>query len=250
MFTTAADRHTFYAALHEGHPSLILLHGASADHRLWLPAARAVSGHRVLLPDLPAHGQTEGPPLQSISAMADFTLGFMAALDIERAVVGGHSMGGAVALHMALHHPERLAGVALVSTIPHMRVNREVLHAAEHDHAQLADFFATYAYGPSADAALVARGREMITAGAAPHHADFAACSRFDVRNEVASISLPVLIVCGREDHMTPAKHARLMAEQIPQAELHIIDHAGHMLLVETPRILADRLNGWLPLTN
>ena len=255
MFTTAADRQIFYAGLSHADPDsseppLILLHGASADHRLWLPTARAVRGRDVLLPDLPAHGQTEDPPLESIAAMGAFALDFMDALDIERAVVGGHSMGGAIALHLALTHPERLTGVALISTVPYMRVNSALLQAAEHDHEKLADFFAEYAYGPTADAALVDRGHEMILAGAAPHYADFAACSRFDVRNQVGEVALPTLIVCGREDQMTPAKHARLMAEQIPNADLHIIDHAGHMILVEIPSIVADLLNGWLPTTS
>src|SRR5689334_6552017 len=130
-------------------PLVVFLHGASLDHTVWALLARwfAHRGHAVLAPDLPGHGRSEGAPLASIAAMADWTAALIAASGASRATIVGHSMGSLVALETAARHSERVAAIGLIGTAAAMPVSRELLAAAEaNDHAAI-DMLRIWGYG-------------------------------------------------------------------------------------------------------
>ena len=89
------------------------------------------------------------------------------------------------------------------------------------------------------------RERDPLT-GAEVAHADFAACDAFDVRSRLSEIRAPTLIVCGAEDKMTPPKYSEYLTQNIAGAEFHLIENAGHMVMLERPeefnRVLLDFL--------
>src|SRR5207247_10434408 len=97
-------------------PLVVVLHGAGLDHTVWALLARwfAHRGFGVLAPDLPGHGRSEGEPLQSIAAMADFTAALIAAAGARNAMIVGHSMGSLVALETAARHPHKVAALGLI----------------------------------------------------------------------------------------------------------------------------------------
>src|SRR5512145_1308702 len=119
-------------------PLVVFLHGAACDHTVWALLARwfAHRGFGVLAPDLPGHGRSDGEPLDSIPAMADWTAALIAAAGASTATIIGHSMGSLVAIETAARHPERVSAIGLIGTAAAMPVSRELLAAAEaHDHA-------------------------------------------------------------------------------------------------------------------
>jgi pimeloyl-ACP methyl ester carboxylesterase len=137
-------------------PPLVLVHGAGGTHRHWPEELRALPGRRVLALDLPGHGGSPGPSLSSIGAYARSVLAALDALEIPSAVLAGHSMGGAIALTLALEAPSRVAGLALVATGAKLRVSKFVLDATA-DPAALAASAGTmsdYAFGAAAGPAL------------------------------------------------------------------------------------------------
>src|SRR5436853_5791065 len=91
-------------------PAVVFLHGASLDHTVWALLARwfAHRGCAVLAPDLPGHGRSQGEPLASIAALADWAAALIAAAGASQAALIGHSMGSLVALETAARHPKRL----------------------------------------------------------------------------------------------------------------------------------------------
>ncbi len=120
--------------LHEGGwqktPPLVLIHGTGGDHLSWPPEIRRLAGARVFTLDLPGHGKSKGPGFQSIGDYAESVIGFINAADLSRAVFCGHALGGAIALRLAIDHPQRVAGIGLISTGARLPVAPGVLENA------------------------------------------------------------------------------------------------------------------------
>jgi pimeloyl-ACP methyl ester carboxylesterase len=236
-----------------GRPPLVLVHGAGGTHLHWPPQVRRLPGERVLALDLPGHGQSLPPggrgsaPLTDVDAMAAAVLALVDHLRLERAVVVGHSMGGAVALTLALHHPERVAGLGLVGTGARLRVMPELLARLAADFAGAVDLIILSVFGPAAPEQLtrLARAR-MLMEDPRVLLADWQACNAFDVRERLGGIGVPVLVITGTEDRMTPEKYARFLAERLPQADLRLVAGAGHMVMLERPVEVAQEIGNWV----
>ncbi len=111
-FISIADQKIYYAE--SGSPEnipIVFIHGAGGNHLVWGFQRRAVAdiAHVIAL-DLPGHGRSDSPGRNTIDGYRDVVLGLLDALKIERAVIDGHSMGGAIAQTLALTNPERVAG--------------------------------------------------------------------------------------------------------------------------------------------
>ena len=107
-YTTVASERVFYArrsALSPEAPDLILVHGAGGNHQHWGAAVRNLRSANVYALDLPGHGRSSGNGRTAIADYAAFVVGFMDALGLQKAVIAGHSMGGAIATTMALELP-------------------------------------------------------------------------------------------------------------------------------------------------
>jgi pimeloyl-ACP methyl ester carboxylesterase len=160
------------------------------------------------------------------------------ALAIPRAAVAGHSLGGAIALQLALDAPDRVAGLLLVGTGARLRVLRAVLEATA-DPARAAEAAAAVAaacFAPGADPGMVrdlARG--MAAAAPGILHGDLRACDGFDVMERLPGIRAPAVVVCGEGDRLTPPRYAGFLAASLPRSTLRMVPGAGHMVAWEAP---------------
>jgi len=191
---------------------------------------------RVVAPDLPGHGRTGGAVPRSIAESADFVARFLDAVGIDRVVIGGHSMGGGIALRFALDHPDRVIGLALIGTGARLRVLPRLLELLATDPPAGLDLLMGMALAAAAPADLratlhrqTAANPEGVVLG------DLRACDAFDALARVAEIAVPTLALCGEEDQLTPPKYARHFGERIPGARVVIVPGAGHYVQVEQP---------------
>jgi len=215
-------------------PPLVLLHGAGGDRYHWPPRLRRLAETQVYALDLPGHGHSDGAGRRTIAAYVQTLKAFVEALALPPFILMGHSMGGAIALEFALRHPDALTGLVLVGTGSRLRVNGTILeglrNAFEATTAQLIDWMytPTFPYRQRALAQLRANNPQTL-------YDDFAACDLFDVRQQVTSLSLPTLIICGVADKMTPRKWSEALHQAIVGSRLQIVEGAGHMVMIEQP---------------
>ncbi|NLF15043.1 MAG: alpha/beta fold hydrolase [Anaerolineaceae bacterium] len=224
-------------------PAVVLIHGAGGTHQQWLYQVRDLPSAATYAPDLPGHGRSEGPGRSLVAAYGDWLLGFLDALGLEKAVLAGHSMGGAIALDVALRFPDRVAGLGLVATGARLRVAPDLLDCLRQDPEEAIRLITGWSFGPEAPPEMVRLGRRQMAEGdAGVLYGDFAACNVFDVRDRLGEIRAPASIVCGTADRMTPVKYATYLRDNLAGSDLHLVEGAGHMILVERPRAVVQAL--------
>lgn len=219
-------------------PPVLLLHGAGGNYLSWPPQLRRLEGQTVYALDLPGHGQSQGIGRQSIEAYADDVAAFMEALNLPQAVLAGISMGSAIALTLALKYPKKVKALALLGGGAKMRVSASILETAGNPVTfdSTVDRINLNCFSASAQENLVQLSRKhMLKVRPTVLLGDFLACNAFNVADELSKIKAPALIVCGAEDKMMPPKYSEALREGMKKSTLHILEGAGHMVMLETP---------------
>lgn len=250
-------------------PAVVLLHAFPVDSALWAAQRRPLgqAGLRVITPDLPGFGGSGVPEADpSLDVMADEVAGLLDGLGIERAIVGGLSMGGYVAMAMLRRHPQRLAGVVLADTKggadgPEAIATR--LGMADRVEAAgrasiIADAMLPNLLGETTRAErpdVVTAVRRWIGAQRATGvaWAQRAMAARPDSMPDIAAFGRPVLVLYGEEDTISPAAEAAALAEAARSGgsptEVVEIPASGHLTAVENPQAVNRALAAWLPRT-
>lgn len=215
-------------------PAVVLLHGAGGSHLGWPPGLRRLPDFAVIGLDLPGHGRSHPPGRSHINDYAADAAALLSQQKIERTILIGHSMGGAIAQTLALNHPEAVAGLVLIGTGAKLPVSNLILEQTLTDFTAVTDFITHYSWSPDAPPPWVAKAHQELAA--TPPNVllgDFIACNAFDMRDQLGKINAPTLVIAGSMDKMVPAKFGRYLAEQIPEAALHIVENGGHMMMLE-----------------
>lgn len=221
---------------------LVLLHSAGATPAIWDGVRRHLKGIPVLAPPLPGRLGV-GEPTDDVARHAAAVVSAMDEAGVSRATIAGHSLGGGVALWLALNEPARVAALGLVSTGARLRVRPEALAALPAGLADAAPLMAAANFPPGARPELVeARSRAYLEVGGATVLADMTACDRFDVLDRLWEVRCRTQVLVGAADVLTPPKYAHAMAERISAARIVEYPGAGHMLPVERPREVAGEL--------
>ncbi|HZK18595.1 MAG TPA: alpha/beta hydrolase [Clostridia bacterium] len=226
---------------------LVLVHGAGCNHGIWSSQVEYLSdSHRVIALDLPGHGLSPGPSRKHISDYTEVVrkLAKLVTGD-KRFFIGGHSMGGAIAMNYALTYPEDLKGIILVATGSRLRVNKAILDSYEK--GEHFDHLIDYAISKNASNKIRNELLEIM-ADIPPRVCfdDYRACDNFDVGDRLPDIRKPTLVVCGDEDVLTPSKYSEFLSKNIPGSQFKMIKGSGHFLPVEKPYYLNKTINSFL----
>ena len=230
-------------------PPVLLLHGGGGSHLNWPPQIRRLSEQRMFTLDLPGHGKSEGVGRQDIAEYGKAVIEFMKAVRLSAVVMVGFSMGSAIALSLALKYRKRVLGLGLIGSGAKMRVASSTLEMAANPStfSAVIQTIIENSYSSTADPHLKELAVEQMTqTRQAVLYGDFLACDAFDVMERVRKIQVPTLLVCGSEDRMTPPNRSEYLRDQIESAQLHVVEGAGHMVMIERPDEVAGLLTGFL----
>jgi len=246
------------AALHyeshgDGEP-LLLIAGFACDLSFWSLVTPALTqSYRVIAFDNRGMGRSaplDGP--RSLRQMAEDAAGLLDALGIKRAHVAGHSMGGQIALELALSHPERVGRLLLISTtakpderdkawvetfgeLPR-KVEPRLMARLLMPWLYTETFYAT----PGAVAALEKR---LVETPDPPTpegiYQQSRAISAFNAAARLGQVKAPTLVLSGRDDLVFPAQHAERLARDLPDADRLVLPNVGHGLVTEAPDAVA-----------
>jgi pimeloyl-ACP methyl ester carboxylesterase len=233
--------------------AILFLHGAGMDHTVWVMPSRyfARHGYGVLAPDLPGHGRSDGPALDSVVELADWVAGLLDSLEVSRAIVVGHSMGSLIAYTFAAQHSDRTAAMVLFGTSAPMPVTDALLDAAaDDDHAafEMANtwshsFRGSLGGNPVPGMFMLRSGERLLERSrAGVYSADLRACDGFDP-NGLPLPGVPTTVVVGTEDKMAPMQAGRAVAERLGKsARVRTLEGSGHSMMSECPNEVLDIL--------
>jgi pimeloyl-ACP methyl ester carboxylesterase len=234
--------------------TVLFVHGTGQDHSIWVLPTRYFARHdrNVLAVDLPGHGRSEGEPLGTVEAIADWLIELLDAAGLGEAAIVGHSLGSLAAIAAAARHPDRVRAIALVgSTLP-MRVSDLLLEAAKDNRHEAIDMLTIWGFSKSAQLGgsptpghwmLGGGNRLMERARPGVIYTDLNACNEYVAGLEqAATVRCPALLILGERDVLTPPRTASRLAEVLPNAETVILPGCGHAMLAEQPDPVLDQL--------
>lgn len=232
-----------------GHP-LVLLHGFPLDHHLWDDVAPLLEDtFDLIIPDLRGFGESE--TVDTPYTMEDYAsdiAGLLDHLKIQKAAIAGHSMGGYVALAFARLYPERVSGLALVSSQapadPPERKEGRYKSAADVAEKGISGVVETMTPKFTTDSRLQALARESMEKQqpAAYIGALKAMGERADSTPLLATFGFPVVIIHGDADALVPVDRAREVKVAVPGSHYVELNGIGHVPMLETAKETADAL--------
>lgn len=228
-------------------PVIILIHGFPFNKSMWnRQVDMLIETYRVIAYDVRGHGNSNtGTDDFSIELFVNDLLGLMDVLKIEKAMLCGLSMGGYIALNAVENFPKRFGALILCDTncaadTPEAREKRmkTIESIQEKGLEQYADeslknLFAPESFVTNKEKIEVIKDMIMETSVQSISRTLFALSRRKETCTRLAGIRIPVLIVVGKEDKITPPDAARLMQKNIKGSILNIIEHAGHLSNIE-----------------
>jgi 3-oxoadipate enol-lactonase len=185
----------------------------------------------------------------SVEAFADTVAASVAAaVGAEDVVLCGHSMGGAVALELALRGVGGVGGVGSVRGVvalgsgSRLRVAPVIFERLASDFPAASRDLAKLFFADPSNERIDAAVTDMAEVGQEQTIRDFRACDAFDAGERLPELSVPVLAITGEQDAMTPPKYALSLADRVPSGTARIIAGAGHFAMVERPDDVASAI--------
>ena len=230
-------------------PAILFIHGAGGDPSIWAAQAYDLGKRRLVYRmALPGHGDSAGTGAGEIHAYAQWVRMTLDALGSQiPLLVVGHSMGGAIALELALDPPSLMKGAVVVSSGAKLAVSPDIFEMLQNDPPSFFQFMERNAFALTTPREI--RDPIILAMRRCPPsliHDDFQACHRFDIRSRLEEIQLPTLIICGDEDRLTPVGYSEYLLEHITGSRLRVISQAGHMVMAEQPAPLNQAIEKFI----
>lgn len=244
----------YYAQGPAGGPPIVLVHGLGGHAEDWrnlTPFLRR-AGFRIYTPDLPGYGRSQKPKNFSYSVQdeANVVVDFMSALGLKQVDLGGHSMGGWIVQLVAFEHPDRVKRLMLFDSAglydrPTWNTDLFVPTTA----AQLDQLDALLMPHPPEVPAFIANDilRTARENGWIIRRAMDSMLTGKDVTDAMLpKLKMPVLIVWGAQDQITPLRDGEKMHQLIPQSQLDVVPGCGHLAPVQCARKIGPQMDAFL----
>lgn len=251
---------TYYKQVNkEAETTVIFIHGFPFSHKMWQEQMDVLPKHiRGIAYDVRGHGYSEvGDGMYTVELFTDDLAALMEKLNVEKAILCGLSMGGYIAMRLAIKYPEKVSGLILCDTRAEADTNEARLKRAaaiqkvksEGLESYAADSVKTLLAPASLDnKALVQKTERMIedTSRLAVCGTLLALASRLDSAESLDEIKVPTLVLVGEEDVITPPIASQTIHEGISGSRQETIPMAGHLSNLENPDAFNRAMLGFL----
>ncbi len=234
--------------------SIILLHGSGQSHVVWSLTDQYLSdqGYNVFTLDLPGHGNSEGDSLKSIEEMADWLDKVVTNIGIKNLSILGHSQGCLVSLEYANKFPKKIKKLIFVAGSYEIPVNNSLIDLALSGDMESLNLMMKWGYGYSKQfiggnplQKILNSSREVREVLAV----DLKACNNYkNGINAVKKITCPSLFIFGELDKMIKLEKGKRFSSLVPGSETYIIKDCGHMIILENPFEMREKIAGFLKL--
>lgn len=233
-----------YKATGKGKP-VLLTHGAGSSHEFWNNQVNWLDCRAVSI-TLPGHASLPRRDVPtSVEDYTDCVSLIVDELSLDAPTVVGHSMGGAITQNFALEH--NVEKIVLIGTGPRLPVNEDLLENCREDPKSAMDFVLKWSFSPDVDEQVKEEARRVMKSVTGDTlYQDFKACDEFDLTDEIAQIEVPVLIMEGTRDKMTPSNLSQELVETLPNSSHVKVKGSGHMIPLERPSEVSSILNDWI----
>lgn len=220
---------------------LMMVAGLGGVATYWTPQVEHFSkNYQVILHDQRGTGRSSQIPVKSVEQMADDAIAVMDAAGVERTLYLGHSTGGAIGVALALKYPERIAGLVINASTTHGDAYRHKLLGLRKTLLEMSrpDAYASYTtlllyphwyINQHHDRLVEDEARAVQSMGNADAQASrLDAILDFDPRSRLNELTVPTLVLCARDDILTPLYFSQEYADLIPNAKFEILETGGH----------------------
>ncbi len=221
-----------FESIDESKKSILFIAGAGMDHRLvraiQLPDSKY---NKPLIIDLPGHGKSNGYSSNSIESYSQFLMNALEGYDLKDLSLCGHSMGGLVALDMALTHNFETKELILVNSIYPTRVADALLAKAKAGNGDAANFIIKYGLHRR----LLGMRNAFSEANELVMLDDLEACNNYELDlNDIKNLAIPISIILGNKDRLVDLKAVENFTDVVP-SQTYIMDEVGHFSFFEDP---------------
>lgn len=227
--------------------TILFIHGAGGSSATWFMQLRGLSSeHHIVAIELNGHGKSPDRAEDDIlqSYLDDV---HKVATKFERPFLAGHSMGGALAQLYALNHSENISGIILVGTGAKLRVTPIVFNLLDNDFEGYVEAVGNFMFSEdTSDEMIEASKHEIRKCPVQIIRRDFELCDKFDIMDKVKEIKTPTIIIVGESDVMTPVKYSQYLKNEIEGSVLHVIEKAGHSVMLENFGIFNEIVANWV----
>lgn len=209
--------------------TLLLIHGAGCTRDVFINQVDALpDAYAMNLPGHDAPGSAE-----TISEFGDAVCDYVRDNALNDVILCGNSMGGAIALDLALRPVPWLRALIVIGSGAKLRVSADILEGLRNDFDAMAQELARYFYADPTPERVAFSTALMERVGGAQTLADFRACDGFDVVDRLGELCIPVLAFTGADDVMTPPAYTRLFGDRVRGAQTRILPGVGHFPMLE-----------------
>jgi pimeloyl-ACP methyl ester carboxylesterase len=237
MYLNIEDKRIYYnIKKSKSNRAIIFVHGSGGSSNTWKNQMKFEIGYDLISFDLPSHGNSSEYLELSLNLYVEILDHLIRSLNYEEVVLCGHSLGGAIVQSYYYLNPKRVIALILIGTGSRLRVSPAILEGLKSDYQEFLKSMPSGAFNISTSADIINDYiKETSAIGAEVTFADFSICDTFDTIEKTSSINIPCLIIVGKSDKLTPIKYSEFFHNKIENSDLHIIDDAGHMVMLEKP---------------
>jgi len=235
-------------------PTVLMIHGAGQSISTWVYQLDLFRNHpnfNLITLDLPGHGGSGGQGFRSVNEYKVFLNEFIVSLELENIILIGHSMGGGVAMLLALEHPEIIKACVLVATGAKLSVAEQTLEAVKNNYETFCEISPDRMFAENSSQELKQEFKKgLLDIGAQICYWDLAACNEFDIMDAVEKIVVPTLIISADKDILTPLKYGEYLHQKIYGSQFYIVKDSGHFIMQEKAEefngVIIEFLNGFI----